>query len=191
MDNTYDNPPVALELKTIVEGLLLAADEPLNAEKLAAAFEEPPSEIELTKVLEELVQEYAQPGRGFSLSKVAGGYRFLSRPELGPHVIRLKKKAPARLSKAALETLAIIAYRQPVIRAEVEKIRGVDAGGVIKALLEKNLIKISGRRDTLPGKPILYGTTAKFLETFGLKDLKSLPTVAEIEKLCPPQPRLF
>jgi segregation and condensation protein B len=183
-----------LSLKTVVEGLLFVADEPMSPEQLAAAFPEPVSESDLKMVLTKLVEEYSGPERGFALAVIAGGYQFRTKPELGSYALRLRKKAPAKLSKAAMETLAVIAYRQPIIRAEVEKIRGVDAGGVIRALLEKDLIRISGRRDSLPGKPILYSTSARFLETFGLADIKSLPTIAEIDKLYPPEqpaPRLF
>ena len=169
-------------LKNIIEGLLFVADEPLSLEKLAQAFEEEISAERLARVVDELINEYEEMGRAFVLKEVAGGFQFRTRPEISSFALRLKKKSPARLSRAALETLAIIAYRQPVLRAEVEKIRGVDAGGMIKLLLEKELIRMVGRKE-LPGRPILYGTTKKFLETFDLPNLEALPSMEEIESL--------
>ncbi len=172
----------APSLKTIIEGLLFVADEPLSLDRLAQAFEEEIPPDRLARVLDELINEYEELGRAFVLRPVAGGFQFRTRPELSPYALRLKKKSPARLSRAALETLAIIAYRQPVLRAEVEKIRGVDAGGMIRVLLEKELIRMAGRKD-LPGRPILYGTTRKFLETFDLPSLEALPSIEEMESL--------
>ncbi len=169
-------------LKTIVEGLLFVADEPLSLEKLAQAFEEDISLDRLSRVVDDLINEYEELDRAFVLKPVAGGFQFRTRPEISSYALRLKKKSPARLSKAALETLAIIAYRQPVLRAEVEKIRGVDAGGMIKMLLEKELIRVAGRKD-LPGRPMAYGTTKKFLETFDLPGLEALPSMEEMESL--------
>ncbi len=158
------------------------ADEPVSLERLAQAFEgEIPLE-RLARLVDELINDYEEMNRAFVLKPVAGGFQFRTRPELSSYILRLKKKSPARLSRAALETLAIIAYRQPVLRVEVEKIRGVDAGGMIKALLEKELIRVVGRKE-LPGRPIAYGTTKKFLETFDLPGLESLPTIEEIESL--------
>lgn len=169
-------------IKTIIEGLLFVADEPLTLEKLAQAFEEEMPLDRIARVVDELINEYEEMGRAFVLKPVAGGFQFRTRPEVSSYALRLKKKSPARLSRAALETLAIIAYRQPVLRVEVEKIRGVDAGGMIKLLLEKELIRMVGRKE-LPGRPILYGTTKKFLETFDLPGLEALPSMEEIESL--------
>ena len=169
-------------VKNIIEGLLFVADEPLSLDKLAQAFEEDIPPERLARVVDELINEYEEMGRAFVLKQVAGGFQFRTRPEISSFALRLKKKSPARLSRAALETLAIIAYRQPVLRAEVEKIRGVDAGGMIKLLLEKELIRMVGRKE-LPGRPILYGTTKKFLETFDLPSLEALPSMEEIESL--------
>ena len=169
-------------LKNIIEGLLFVADEPLTLEKLSQAFEEEIPLDRLARVVDELINEYEEMGRAFVLKPVAGGFQFRTRPEISSYALRLKKKSPARLSRAALETLAIIAYRQPVLRVEVEKIRGVDAGGMIKLLLEKELIRMVGRKD-LPGRPILYGTTKKFLETFDLPSLEALPSMEEMESL--------
>jgi segregation and condensation protein B len=111
---------------------------------------------------------------------VAGGFCFRTRPEMAAWVARLGKQQVARLSPAALETLAIVAYKQPVLRAEIERLRGVDAGGVLRMLMEKDLVRVVGRKD-LPGRPLIYGTTRRFLETFGLNDLKDLPSMEEIE----------
>jgi segregation and condensation protein B len=180
----------AVSLKTIVEGLLFVAAEPLPLERLAQALEEPPPPGRLERVLDELMNEYEELGRAFVLSPVAGGFQFRTRPDLSPHILRLLKKSPARLSRAALETLAVIAYRQPVLKAEVEKIRGVEAGGLIRALMEKELIRAVGRRD-LPGRPLLYGTTRKFLETFDLPGLEALPSIEEIESLGRSEAGLF
>ncbi len=172
-----------LSLKTIVEGLLFVADEPLSLERLAQAFEEDIPLDRLSRAVDELINEYGELGRAFVLRPVAGGFQFRTRPELSSYILRLMdRRSPARLSRAALETLAIIAYRQPVLRAEVEKIRGVDAGGMIKSLLEKDLIRVAGRRD-LPGRPIAYGTTRKFLETFDLPNLEALPSIEEMDSL--------
>jgi segregation and condensation protein B len=179
-----------IALKTAVEGLLFAADEPLSLERLAQGFEEPPPPGLIKRALDELTDEYEEQGRAFVLRAVAGGFQLRTRPELSPYILRLKKKAPTRLSRAALETLAIIAYRQPVLKAEVEKIRGVEAGGLIRALMEKELIRVAGRRD-LPGRPLLYGTTRKCLETFDLPGLEALPSLEEIESLGPPPAGLF
>lgn len=173
-----------LPIKTIIEGLLFVSGEPLSLEKMAQAFEEeeiPPDR--LARLVDDLINEYEEMGRAFVLRSVAGGFQFRTRPEISSYALRLMdKKSPARLSKAALETLAIIAYRQPVLRAEVEKIRGVDAGGMIKALLEKELVRVVGRKD-LPGRPIAYGTTRKFLETFDLPNLEALPSMEEMNSL--------
>jgi segregation and condensation protein B len=174
-----------LPLKTIVEGLLFVADVPLNVEKLCQGVGDSISPDSIIQVVEDLINEYDDLNRAFSLSLVGGGYQFRTKPDLAPYVLRLKKKSPQTLSRSATETLAVIAYRQPILRAEVEKIRGVDSGGVIRTLLEKDLIKIARRDEALPGRPMLYGTTAKFLETYGLSDLQALPTVEEIEKLGP------
>ncbi|MDR1870387.1 MAG: SMC-Scp complex subunit ScpB [Deltaproteobacteria bacterium] len=178
-----------LPLKTIVEGLLFVADAPLSLARLVEAVGDNISSESVEQVVESLINEYDDLNRAFSLSLVAGGYQFRTKPALAPYVLRLKKKSPQTLSSSATQTLAVIAYRQPVLRAEVEKIRGVDSGGVLRTLLEKNLIKVVKRDDTLPGHPMLYGTTPKFLETYGLADLKALPTIEEMERLEPKDTR--
>lgn len=172
---------MSLPLKTIIEGLLFVSDEPLTYQKVLTVTEGATKERVL-KALDELEAEYSELNRAFLIKNVAGGYQFRSRPELSSYILALKKKAPARLSRAALETLSVIAYRQPVLRAEIEKIRGVDVGGTIRTLLEKDLVRLVGRKD-LPGRPMLYGTTKKFLETFGLPDLDALPTLEEMESM--------
>jgi segregation and condensation protein B len=170
------------ELKPIVESLLFVSDGPLRCERISEALE---VERQLVmQVLEELVGEYRDARRGFLLQQVAEGYQFRSRPEYADWVLRLTKTRPVRFSRAALEALAIIAYRQPVTRAEVDYLRGVDSGGVVKTLLERHLIRILGKKD-VPGKPLIYGTTPEFLEFFGLRDLTSLPTLKEFSELAP------
>ncbi len=172
-----------IPLKSIVEGLLFLAESPLSVKDLAQGFAEEVSAELLSAALSELIAEYQEMGRAFTLTQIAGGYQFRTRPELAPFATRLLgQKSSSRLSPAALETLAIVAFRQPILRAEVEKIRKVDAGGMLKSLLEKGLIKTVGRKD-LPGRPILYGTTQKFLETFDLPSLAALPTLTELEAL--------
>jgi segregation and condensation protein B len=116
------------------------------------------------------------------LVQVAGGYQFRSRPELAGYISRMKRAKPVKFSQSAMETLAIVAYRQPVTRAEIEYLRGVDSGGVLKNLLDRRLLRIIGKKD-IPGKPLIYGTTREFMEAFSLKDLASLPTLREIEDL--------
>jgi segregation and condensation protein B len=172
-------------LKTVVEGLLFASDTPLSAEKLAEAFIEEVTLDEINGAIAEIRESCSREGRGFELREVAGGWQFRTRPLIAAYLCRLRKKSPSRLSRAAMETLAVVAYRQPVLRAEIEKIRGVDAGGVIRSLLERDLIKIARRSENLPGRPMLYATTKRFLETFDLPSLAELPSSDEMEKLLP------
>jgi len=170
------------EIKTIVECLVFASEAPIKAERLAEALDVDKEAV--VTALRELVRDYESMRRGFFLQEVAGGYQFRSRPEYAEWVRRLQKNRPFKFSRAALETLAIIAYRQPVTRAEVEYLRGVDSGGVVKTLLDKHLIRILGKKD-IAGRPLLYGTTADFLQVFGLADLSSLPTLKEFSELTP------
>ena len=173
-------------LKTIVESLIFVHDQPLSLDRLALILEEH-ERADIRLALEELVEEYAAAGRGIILAQVAGGYQLRSRPEHADYIRRLTKSKGVKFSQSALETLSIIAYRQPVTRAEVEYLRGVDSGGVLKTLLEKKLLRILGKKE-VPGKPLIYGTSREFLELFGLKDLASLPTLKEIQELAPPDP---
>lgn len=168
------------DLKNIIETLLFVADEPLAADRIKKLLVEP-EPAEIRAALEALQAEYETRRGGFYLTEVAGGFQFRTRPEYNGWVRRLVDPKPVRLSKAALETLAIIAYKQPIIRADVEHIRGVDCGGVLRQLLERKLVRVLGRRE-IPGRPLIYATTRKFLETFDLKDLKDLPTPKEIEE---------
>ena len=170
--------------KQIVEALILAAEEPISAKRLAdlVPYLTPAKARELVK---ELTAEYADGNRGFEIWEVAGGYQLRTRPDLAPYVRGLLKERALRLSRAAIETLSVIAYKQPVTRAEIEHIRGVDVGAVIRSLVERNLIRIAGHRE-VPGRPMVYGTTRRFLEVFGLKGLDDLPTLREIDELLPP-----
>jgi segregation and condensation protein B len=168
-------------LKSIVESLLFISDAPLTQDKLCAILEEY-ERNEVTAALNSLRLDYSETGRGIQLVQVAGGYQFRSRPENVDFIRRMIRGKTFRFSRSALETLAVIAYRQPITRAEVEYLRGVDSGGVLKTLLEKKMIRIIGKKD-IPGKPLIYGTTGDFLEAFSLKDLASLPTLKDIQEL--------
>jgi segregation and condensation protein B len=137
---------------------------------------------DISSALKVLKYEYEALGRSFYVREISGGYQFRSRSDYSPYILKMLQASPTRLSRATMETLAIVAYKQPVLRQEVERIRGVDVGGVLKTLLEKGLIRIMGRKN-LPGRPLVYGTTKKFLEVFDLKDLESLPKLKEIEAL--------
>jgi len=167
-------------IKNIVESLLFVADEPLTIDRLKQIISGAQPQ-ELREVLQELAADYAERQGGFYLNEVAGGYQIRTRSEYKEWIKRLLQPRPQRLSKAALETLAIIAYKQPVIRSDVEHIRGVDCGGVLRVLLERKFIRVLGRKD-IPGRPLIYATTKRFLEVFDLKNLKDLPTPKEIEE---------
>jgi len=156
----------------------------LSVDQIKKAVPEAGTE-EIKAALTALKEEFENRSGGFMLHEVAGGFQFRTRPESKPYIQRLFQPSPARLSKAALETLAIIAYRQPVMRSEIEHIRGVNSGNTIRLLLDRKLIRILGRRE-IPGRPMVYATTQKFLETFDLKDLKDLPTPREIDDLQTP-----
>ncbi len=168
------------ELKAILEALLFAAPGPVRLEQLALAAEVTPGQ--LAPLIAELGEEYRRTGRGFLLVELAEGYQLRTRPEHAEIVRRLHSSRPVRMSRAALETLAIIAYRQPVTRAEIDYLRGVDSGGVVKSLLDKRLVRIVGKKD-IPGRPLLYGTSREFLEFFGLRALSDLPTLKEFTEL--------
>lgn len=173
---------VTSEWKAIVEGLLLAAEGPLRAERIAEALEVERGEV--VQLLCDLAAEYEETRRGFVLQEIADGYQLRTRPEHAEYHRRLGRTRPFRFSRAALETLAIVAYRQPVTRAEIEYLRGVDAGGVLKTLLDRRLVRILGKRD-IPGRPVIYGTSREFLEFFGLRDLSALPTLKEFNEIAP------
>ncbi len=168
-------------LKFIIECLLFVSEEPLSVQQLKTILEDA-EPTDIRAALQDLIQEYDCRGGGFGLKQVAGGYQFRTNSDYSAWVKKLLKPSPARLSRAALETLAIIAYKQPIIRSDVEHIRGVDCGSVLRMLLEKKLIRVLGRKD-IPGRPMIYGTTRQFLEVFNLKDLRDLPSPKEIESL--------
>lgn len=159
--------------KALIEALIFISENPLSLERIKEVLGEVQKK-DLQRLLSELMEEYSRAARGFTLVEVAEGFQFRTRPEYAEWIKKLKKTKPLGLSQPALETLAIIAYKQPLVRGEVEKIRGVDSGGVLRTLLEKKLIRILGKKD-VPGKPLVYGTSKQFLEMFGLKDLSSLP----------------
>jgi len=169
--------------KQVLEALILAAEEPIGAGRLADVVPglTPARARELAR---ELGDDYERDGRAFEVWEVAGGYQIRTRSEYSAYVRQLQKERPLRLSRAALETLAVIAYKQPVTRAEVEHVRGVDAGAVLRSLVERRLVRIAGHRE-VPGRPMLYGTSRRFLEVFGLSGLDDLPTLREIEELVP------
>ena len=170
------------ELKPLVEALIFAADGPIKVDRLAEVLDIKPGEVK--EVLAMLEQDYTENSRGFFLQEIAGGYQLRSRPEYADYLRRLGRSRPFKFSRPALETLAIVAYRQPVTRSEVEYLRGVDSGSVLKTLLEKHLLRILGKKD-VPGKPMIYGTSKEFLELFGLSDLGELPTLREFNELIP------
>ncbi len=167
-------------IKRVVEAALFVSNEPLSVAKLLGAFDGEADRKLVTAAVEELRRVYDESGHGLQLIEIAGGFQMCTRTELAPYLDRLKdRKKKSAVSAAALETLAIIAYRQPISRQDVEVIRGVNVSGVVHTLLERRLIKIVGRSQA-PGRPFLYGTTRQFLEYFGLSSLKDLPDVAEL-----------
>jgi segregation and condensation protein B len=178
--------PLARDAKlACVEAALFAADEPLSPRKLATVAGLADT-AEARRQVEALRAFFQTDGSAFQIEEIAGGWQLRTRAEFHPWLVRLRRTYPDqlahRLSGAALETLAIIAYRQPIMRADIEGIRGVQCGELLGLLMEKGLVRIAGRDDSL-GRPILYGTTKKFLQTFGLNSLKDLP---EVEQLRPP-----
>jgi segregation and condensation protein B len=168
------------KLKAAIEALLYVSDGPLPVVKIRESLGDEVDLQEIRDAVASLAGDFDAEGRGVRLAELAGGYQITTRPEYAAYVKKLQKIRPPKLSSQALETLAIIAYRQPIIRAEIEGIRGVSADGVLKTLLERRLIKIAGRQD-VPGKPIMYATTTEFMQYFGLKDLSSLPSLRELE----------
>ena len=168
------------ELKSIVENVLLAADQPVNAGELEKIFLNTAEKNDLQVILEELKEEYQS--RNLQILEVADGYQLCTRHEFNEWIRKfLKLDRSSRLSQPSLDTLSIIAYKQPLTRQEVDDIRGVDSSGVVKTLLEKKVIGPAGRKK-VPGRPIMYRTTQKFLEYFGLKDLSDLPTLEDLKE---------
>ncbi|MBI5039463.1 MAG: SMC-Scp complex subunit ScpB [Nitrospirae bacterium] len=170
------------EIKGVIEALLFISGEPLSPDRIKNVLEEI-DRGKIKSLLWELQQEYDMRLSGLRIVEVAGGFQIVTPPEVSQWIKKLKKiKQSARLTKPSLETLAIIAYKQPLVKAEIEDIRGVDSAGVIKGLLDKRFVKIIGRKD-VPGRPILYATTKEFLQYFGLKDISDLPTLKEFNEL--------
>ncbi len=165
------------DLKAALEALLYAAPAPLSIKRICEIVPEA-EKGQVKEALSALAREMARPGRGIELVEVAGGWRIQTRRAFRKQVLMLRQRPAHRLSRAALETLAVIAYRQPVTRAEIEQTRGVDSSGTIRHLIDTKLIRITGRKD-LPGRPLIYGTTRHFLEVFQLNDLSALPSHRE------------
>jgi len=177
-------------LKSILEAVLLAADEPLDRAALASVFadDERPGDSEIAQALAELDADYAE--RGLELKEVASGFRIQVREEVNPWVSRLWEERPQRYSRALLETLALIAYRQPITRGDIEEVRGVPVrSNIIRTLQEREWIRVVGHRD-VPGKPALFGTTKAFLDYFNLSSLDDLPSLAEIKDMDSFEPEL-
>jgi segregation and condensation protein B len=172
----------SLPLKQIIEGAILAAEAPMSIDQLMQLFEDDePERVDVRDVLQEIEQDFE--GRGFELKQVASGYRFQVRSSYGEWVSRLWKEKPPRYSRALLETLALIAYKQPITRGDVEEIRGVAVStNIMRTLLEREWVRIVGHRD-VPGHPALYATTKSFLDYFNLRNLDELPSLSEIKDL--------
>lgn len=168
-------------LKHLIESLLFVSETPLTIDHLKGILEDEKTTA-IRAAISALMAEYDQRDGGFVLKQVAGGFQFRTQGRYNQWIKRMIRPSAPRLSKAALETLAIIAYNQPIIRSDIEHIRGVDSGGVLRMLMERKLIRVLGRKE-IPGRPLIYATTRHFLEVFELKDLKDLPTPKEIEEL--------
>lgn len=173
--------------KNIIESLLFVSDGPLTVDQMKTVLADIPA-ADIRRAINDLASDYEAREGPICVHEVAGGYQLRTRPEYKHYIHKLREPAPVRLSRAAMETLAIVAYRQPVLRSEVEHIRGVNSGNTLRFLQEKKLIRVLGRRE-VPGRPLVYGTTKKFLETFDLSDIKDLPKPEEIEEAVRPSPK--
>lgn len=170
-------------IKSILEALIFASEEPIGLATMAGILGEAAAKPQIQSALAELMSEYNEnPAKGLMLRELDGAYQFVTKPEAAPYLQKLAVDKPKTLSQAALETLSVIAYRQPLVRSDIEQIRGVDCGGVLKTLLERGLIKIIGRREEA-GQPLIYATTPAFLELFHLTRLEELPSMKEIEQI--------
>jgi segregation and condensation protein B len=179
-------------LRAAVEALLFVSKHPLTIKSVRAALSDDVTmtEADLAGVMEELRVGYLQDGRGFRLVEIAGGYQLRTASEFAPYILKLfKEPREERLSQPALETLAIIAYRQPIVKAEIEAVRGVDISAVLQKLIDRGLVCIAGRKE-VPGRPFLYETTRLFLEHFGLKSVDDLPHISELRAADPLQGKL-
>jgi len=172
------------DIRPILESLIFVSESPVRLETLVEILPELGKEA-ILEGIRQIKTEYEEDSKGMELVEISGGYQFRTKPKWAEWVQRLKKSKAVKLSRSALETLAIVAYRQPIIRPTIEEIRGVDSGWVLRTLLEKGLIKIMGRKE-MPGRPIIYGTTKVFLELFSLNTLSDLPIPKEIQP--PPMP---
>jgi segregation and condensation protein B len=173
------------EIKAVLEAIFFIAGEPLSIDALKNILEMDSTEIE--RLVKELIADYTIKNNGLLIAEVAGGIQMVTNPACAPWVKKLLSTAvPTKLSQPSLETLAIIAYKQPIIKAEIEAIRGVNSDGVVKTLLDRRLVKILGRKE-VPGRPLMYGTTKEFLQYFGLKDLSELPTLKEFQEVDIPE----
>lgn len=186
-EGTFDDTPAPVsqedsQIRAILEAIVYVAEEPLTLPQIAASLQQPPERIK--DLLDQLIAEFDQPGHGVSIREVAGGYKMATKPEHHEAVRNFVKslKPPLKLSLPALETLAVIAYKQPATGPEIMEIRGVQGGGVLKTLLDRKLIAVAGRKNVI-GKPMLYKTTKEFLIQFGLKDLSELPSLKEFEEI--------
>jgi segregation and condensation protein B len=169
------------QIESIIESLLFVAGEPVSLKRMCEIVNEA-ERAEVQAALDGIVRRCEAADRGLRVLEVAGGYQLQTASENSPWVGRLLQSRPIRLSRASLETLAIVAYKQPVTRAEIDEVRGVDSGGTLKTLLEYGFLRIAGRKD-VPGKPIIYATDKRFLEFFRMKSLSELPTLREMEEI--------
>ena len=175
-----------IEARSILEAALFIAGEPMKVDSLKKILEM--DKVNTERLLRELVTEYSIRNTGLLIVEVAEGFQMVTSPACAPWVKKLLSIAvPKKLTPSSIETIAIIAYKQPIIKAEIEAIRGVNSDGVVKTLLERRLVKILGRKEA-PGRPLLYGTTPEFLQYFGLKDLSELPTLKEFTEMDMPEP---
>jgi segregation and condensation protein B len=166
------------EKKSVLEALLFLSGEPITLSTIKDAIDLPESEIK--RLMDELITQYRERNGGVFIAEIANGYQMVTNPGYSEWVIKFRStQLSTRLSMPALETLSIIAYKQPIIKAEIEQLRGVNSDSAVKTLLEKRLIKVMGRKEA-PGRPFLYGTTREFLQYFGLKDLTELPTLKDL-----------
>jgi segregation and condensation protein B len=173
----------SIDVSSIIEALLFVSDEPLSVDKLLEVFDGVDRGA-MCQIVEELRVRFNSNGKPFVLREINGGFQLCTDPKYAPWIKKLSSvRGNSKLSRAALETLAIVAYRQPVTRAEVESIRGVSCSGVLSSLLDRKLIRIAGRHDA-PGKPLLYRTTQEFMQHFGLRSIKDLPRISELKELC-------
>lgn len=169
------------DTKAIIEAIIFTSESPVSIDKIREVLPDV-EKNEINRLLRDLIDEYEKRLGGFSLQEVAGGFQFRTRADFSYWINKFMKGKPAVLSHAAMEALAVIAYKQPVLKSEIDRFRGVDSGSSLKGLLDRKFVRIMGRKD-VPGRPIMYGTTKKFLEVFNLKDLSELPTLKEMKDL--------